>query len=181
MDGSKEFAENDESNDGISEISGTETIGSNAEEEAFNQAPVCRLNDDCLIYIFERLPVVDHVRIERVCKRWRNLRGLSWFRLKDICLGNIFYDFLDGTKTFRAYSTRLNVFGMHFKALRSKSLYHRKCRNQTGMHSFASSALLSKHSTRCHIHGNAQRFIAFGEKMHQTQEFSGVKHLSRFE
>ena len=31
------------------------------------------LNDDCLMHIFLQLPIVDRIRIERVCKRWRAL------------------------------------------------------------------------------------------------------------
>ena len=32
-----------------------------------------RLNDDCLSYIFDYLPVIDKLRIGLVCKRWRNI------------------------------------------------------------------------------------------------------------
>ena len=30
-----------------------------------------KLNDDCLIYIFNFLPVVERIKIERVSKRWQ--------------------------------------------------------------------------------------------------------------
>ncbi|KAL7297395.1 hypothetical protein TKK_0009777 [Trichogramma kaykai] len=36
------------------------------------------LNDDCLILIFELLPICDRISIERVCKRWRILAKESW-------------------------------------------------------------------------------------------------------
>ncbi|CAL7948207.1 unnamed protein product [Xylocopa violacea] len=44
------------------------------------------LNDDCLIHIFLQLPIVDRIRIERVCKRWRALSLESWCRVKKLDL-----------------------------------------------------------------------------------------------
>ncbi|XP_032671828.1 F-box/LRR-repeat protein 16-like [Odontomachus brunneus] len=42
------------------------------------------LNDDCLKHIFQFLPIVDKIRIERVCKRWRILSLDSWYKMKKI-------------------------------------------------------------------------------------------------
>ena len=32
-----------------------------------------KLNDDCLIYIFNLISVVDRIKNERVCKRWQEV------------------------------------------------------------------------------------------------------------
>ncbi|XP_071872648.1 putative RNA-binding protein EEED8.10 [Bombus fervidus] len=40
------------------------------------------LNDDCLIHIFLQLPIIDRIRIERVCKRWKALSQESWSSVK---------------------------------------------------------------------------------------------------
>ena len=42
------------------------------------------LDDDSLIYIFKKLPVLDKLKIELVCKRWRNLGMLSWSSVKSL-------------------------------------------------------------------------------------------------
>ncbi|KYN03547.1 Putative RNA-binding protein EEED8.10 [Cyphomyrmex costatus] len=44
------------------------------------------LNDDCLRHIFLFLPIVDRVRIEIVCKRWRDLSQDSWHMVKTLNL-----------------------------------------------------------------------------------------------
>ncbi|CAD1474536.1 unnamed protein product, partial [Heterotrigona itama] len=44
------------------------------------------LNDDCLIHIFLQLPIIDRIRIERVCKRWRALSQKSWCSVKRLDL-----------------------------------------------------------------------------------------------
>ncbi|XP_014230117.1 putative RNA-binding protein EEED8.10 isoform X1 [Trichogramma pretiosum] len=46
------------------------------------------LNDDCLVHIFSFLPIVDRVRSERVCRRWRVLTQYSWHSFKRIDLSN---------------------------------------------------------------------------------------------
>ncbi|XP_032681292.1 F-box/LRR-repeat protein 2-like isoform X2 [Odontomachus brunneus] len=50
----------------------------------FQNAPINILNDDCLKHIFQFLPIVDKIRIERVCKRWRVLSKDSWYTMKKI-------------------------------------------------------------------------------------------------
>ncbi|XP_053988017.1 uncharacterized protein LOC128890357 [Hylaeus anthracinus] len=42
------------------------------------------LNDDCLTHIFLQLPIVDRIRIERVCKRWRAISQESWRNVKKL-------------------------------------------------------------------------------------------------
>ncbi|XP_011707840.1 PREDICTED: putative RNA-binding protein EEED8.10 isoform X2 [Wasmannia auropunctata] len=42
------------------------------------------LNDDCLRHIFLFLPIVERVRIEIVCKRWRDLSQDSWHMIKTL-------------------------------------------------------------------------------------------------
>ncbi|XP_050580930.1 uncharacterized protein LOC126917741 [Bombus affinis] len=44
------------------------------------------LNDDCLIHIFLQLPIIDRIRIERVCKRWKALSQESWSSVKRLDL-----------------------------------------------------------------------------------------------
>lgn len=41
-----------------------------------------RLNDDCLLHIFQYLPIVDKIKIERVCHRWRELSLQSWSKFR---------------------------------------------------------------------------------------------------
>ncbi|XP_076626182.1 putative RNA-binding protein EEED8.10 [Colletes latitarsis] len=42
------------------------------------------LNDDCLMHVFLQLPIVDRIRIERVCKRWRAVIQESWCKVKKL-------------------------------------------------------------------------------------------------
>ena len=51
-----------------------------------------KLNNDCLIYIFKFLSVVDRVKFERVSKMWQEFSKESWGSLKVLeldpkCLG----------------------------------------------------------------------------------------------
>ncbi|OXU19425.1 hypothetical protein TSAR_003730 [Trichomalopsis sarcophagae] len=48
------------------------------------EVAINKLNDDCLIKIFMFLPIVDRVRIEGVCKRWRNISKESWQHFKTL-------------------------------------------------------------------------------------------------
>ncbi|XP_012524950.1 F-box protein SKIP2 isoform X1 [Monomorium pharaonis] len=52
------------------------------------------LNDDCLRHIFLFLPIVDRVRIELVCKRWRDLSQDSWHMTKTLDLSPSTWGFL---------------------------------------------------------------------------------------
>ena len=42
------------------------------------------LNDDCLKYIFNLLPVSQRIRIERVSKKWQELGKESWSKFKEL-------------------------------------------------------------------------------------------------
>ncbi|KAK1137913.1 hypothetical protein K0M31_002407 [Melipona bicolor] len=54
------------------------------------------LNDDCLMHIFLQLPIVDRIRIERVCKRWKALSQESWYSVKRLDLSYSTWGFLSG-------------------------------------------------------------------------------------
>ncbi|XP_034187715.1 putative RNA-binding protein EEED8.10 [Osmia lignaria lignaria] len=56
------------------------------------------LNDDCLMHIFLQLPIVDRIRIERVCKRWRALSQESWRSVKRLDLSCSTWGFFPNTK-----------------------------------------------------------------------------------
>ncbi|XP_033231231.1 F-box/LRR-repeat protein 4-like isoform X2 [Belonocnema kinseyi] len=45
------------------------------------------LNDDCLRLVFQYLPIVEKIKVERVCKRWQKLSKESWYTFKrlDLC------------------------------------------------------------------------------------------------
>ena len=45
-----------------------------------------KLNDDCLIHIFEFLNKKEKLRIERVSKRWNTLSKLSWSKINTIAI-----------------------------------------------------------------------------------------------
>ena len=40
--------------------------------------PIVMLNSDCLIHIFEYLPLKNKLLIERVCCKWKNIVMKSW-------------------------------------------------------------------------------------------------------
>ncbi|XP_029671318.1 F-box/LRR-repeat protein 7-like isoform X2 [Formica exsecta] len=63
------------------------------------------LNDDCLRHIFLFLPIIDRVRIERVCKRWRDLSQDSWRMMKTLDLSPSTWGFLE-THTIRTATLR---------------------------------------------------------------------------
>lgn len=56
------------------------------------------LNNDCLIHIFLQLPIVDRIRIERVCKRWRMLSKESWHSVKQLDLSSSMWGALPGSE-----------------------------------------------------------------------------------
>ena len=43
-----------------------------------------KLNDDCLIQIFNLLSVAERIRVERVCKRWQEISKESWSKVKEL-------------------------------------------------------------------------------------------------
>ena len=47
-------------------------------------SPIQKLDVNSLIYVFNYLPIVDLVKIERVCKTWQNIAKSSWSKLKKL-------------------------------------------------------------------------------------------------
>ena len=58
--------------------------GIHEEEFDIQDSPIEKLNHDCLIHIFNFLPVVDLIRIEKVSKSWRYVAEQSWFKFKKL-------------------------------------------------------------------------------------------------
>ncbi|XP_061941712.1 uncharacterized protein LOC107994662 [Apis cerana] len=59
---------------------------------------IYKLNNDCLILIFLHLPIVDRIRIERVCKRWQKISQKSWHNIKKLDLRNYTWGFASNAK-----------------------------------------------------------------------------------
>ncbi|CAK9806883.1 Putative RNA-binding protein EEED8.10 [Anthophora quadrimaculata] len=70
----------------------------NTENEDFTNSSIQILNDYCLMYMFLQLPIVDRIRIERVCKRWRALSQESWHSVKKLDLSHHMWGSLPGKK-----------------------------------------------------------------------------------
>ncbi|XP_031780767.1 uncharacterized protein LOC100679720 isoform X2 [Nasonia vitripennis] len=51
------------------------------------------LNDDCLTFIMQYLPIVDRVRMERVCKRWQAVSLNAWHNFKKLNFNNKYWGF----------------------------------------------------------------------------------------
>ncbi|KAJ8672652.1 hypothetical protein QAD02_003911 [Eretmocerus hayati] len=49
-------------------------------------AEIHKLNDDCLMHIFTYLPIIDRVRVEGVCRRWKDICPESWRTFKKLDL-----------------------------------------------------------------------------------------------
>nr|XP_033331794.1 F-box protein SKIP2-like isoform X1 [Megalopta genalis]XP_033331795.1 F-box protein SKIP2-like isoform X1 [Megalopta genalis]XP_033331796.1 F-box protein SKIP2-like isoform X1 [Megalopta genalis] len=64
----------------------SEQYKENLDENDITKDSIQILNDDCLIHIFHQLPIVDRIRAERVCKRWRSLIQGSWNSIKKLDL-----------------------------------------------------------------------------------------------
>ena len=47
-----------------------------------SDVPIEKLVDDCLIHIFNLLPVIDRIKVERVCKKWQEIGFQSWSKFK---------------------------------------------------------------------------------------------------
>ena len=45
-----------------------------------------KLTEDCLIHIFSFLPVVDRIKMEKICKSWREAAKRSWSNVKDLIM-----------------------------------------------------------------------------------------------
>ena len=77
------------------------------------------LSEDCLIQIFEYLPVAKRLEMETVCKRWNKALKLSWHDIKNVC---IFRDLL--TVDRRQYNPSLchKILKRTQKTLKSLSI-----------------------------------------------------------
>ncbi|XP_033216896.1 F-box/LRR-repeat protein 7-like isoform X3 [Belonocnema kinseyi] len=58
-----------------------------------NNVPIHLLNDDCLMHVFLYLPIIDRVKIERVCKRWRAVSQESWRAYRHLDLSQASWGF----------------------------------------------------------------------------------------
>ncbi|XP_046422453.1 F-box/LRR-repeat protein fbxl-1-like isoform X1 [Neodiprion fabricii] len=63
-----------------------------------DDAPIHKLNDDCLIHVFLHLPITDRVRIERVCKRWHAVSLESWRAVKRLDLSLSAWGYIPGKR-----------------------------------------------------------------------------------
>ncbi|KZC11051.1 PREDICTED: uncharacterized protein LOC107189129 [Dufourea novaeangliae] len=77
----------------------TEQCNQNYTEANTTNSSINKLNNDCLLLIFHYLPIVDRIRIERVCKHWKNVSQGSWHNMKSLDLHNSSWGFLSETKT----------------------------------------------------------------------------------
>ena len=48
------------------------------------ESSVDKLNKNCLFYIFELLSVSDRIKIERTCKKWKEVSHQSWSKFKEL-------------------------------------------------------------------------------------------------
>ncbi|XP_043515896.1 F-box/LRR-repeat protein fbxl-1-like [Frieseomelitta varia] len=64
-----------------------------------NEITIHKLNDDCLLQIFSQLPLMDRIRLERVCKRWKALIKKSWYNIKRLDLRYSMWGSLADTDT----------------------------------------------------------------------------------
>ncbi|XP_033219917.1 F-box protein SKIP2-like isoform X2 [Belonocnema kinseyi] len=49
-----------------------------------DSAPISKIDDFCLDYIFQFLNICERVQIERVCKRWQYVSRRSWYTFKKL-------------------------------------------------------------------------------------------------
>lgn len=67
-----------------------------SEESFCTECRINRLLDENLVQIFSLLSLVNRIRIERVCKKWRQLARNSWSRQRIVSFHNIFKGFMKG-------------------------------------------------------------------------------------
>ncbi|CAD1468414.1 unnamed protein product, partial [Heterotrigona itama] len=83
------------------------------------------LSDDCLMYIFLELPIVNRIR-KRVCKRWKALSQVCWRSIKELDLSwhkekrNICMRCV-------SYLNEINLFLLPYGILRSRTLMSGMC------------------------------------------------------
>ncbi|KAL6265374.1 hypothetical protein P5V15_002173 [Pogonomyrmex californicus] len=102
------------------------------------------LNDDCLRHIFLFLPIVDRVRIEIVCKRWRDLSQDSWHMIKTLDLSpstwGFSYTCMIHTALLRKillkcgrFLTRINLSYPHYLSQSTLTIVGKLCPNLTSI------------------------------------------------
>lgn len=67
-------------------------------QQSVETANIYKLNNDCLMLIFLYLPIIDRIRIERVCKRWLRISQKSWYNIKKLELTNSVWGFSSDVK-----------------------------------------------------------------------------------
>ncbi|XP_078040359.1 putative RNA-binding protein EEED8.10 isoform X2 [Augochlora pura] len=90
-----------------------EEYNQNLDEDDITKDSIQILNDDCLIHIFHQLSIVDRIRAERVCKRWRALIQESWSSIKKLdllCKPYSLYYMVTSTTTLRKILLRCGKF-----------------------------------------------------------------------
>ena len=55
-------------------------------ENDFLESSIRKLDENCLILIFNKLSAADLVRVERVCKSWQEIAKQSWSGFKILTL-----------------------------------------------------------------------------------------------
>ena len=74
-----------------------------------NEININVFHDDCLLHIFEYLPIEDRLTIELVCKRWKYLAKHSWSKVKSfrICK-ELFSKMERRTKFYTSFEEKFN-------------------------------------------------------------------------
>ncbi|XP_060078371.1 F-box/LRR-repeat protein 7-like isoform X2 [Ylistrum balloti] len=89
---------------------------SHLELDACGECAIQRLYDDSLMLIFSFLSVKEHVRVERVCRRWRHLAQKSWNRQHKLQFRHMFKGFIKGL-TDSILNSLLQRCGVYLRAL----------------------------------------------------------------
>lgn len=98
------------------------------------------LNDECLLNIFNNLPIRDLIKMERVCQRWRRISLKSWEGVKNLdiknefCTESIQLNHLEGLlRRCGDYLTSLNLSWLnkseHLPAEASIKIINKYCKN----------------------------------------------------
>ncbi|XP_011504616.1 PREDICTED: F-box/LRR-repeat protein 7-like [Ceratosolen solmsi marchali] len=86
-----------------------------------DDAEIHKLNNDCLMHVFMFLPIIDKIKMERVCRRWRIISQESWrtFKKLDLSQSSWGFDILNNgprevyTATLRQVLLRCGQFLSH--------------------------------------------------------------------
>ncbi|XP_051168770.1 putative RNA-binding protein EEED8.10 [Leptopilina boulardi] len=87
--------------------------------EPDEEPPIKKLNEDCLIRIFEYLPITDRLRIERVSKQFRSASYKSWSKIK--YLKNSSFKSDNTTRSIIAFNKILQRCGRYVTRVRLNS------------------------------------------------------------